>query len=448
MMKDGQRILGAVARMRWDEFRARNLPERDPDPVRDHTTGPHRNEKGSKNRLGRAVVSQRMLARLSKWMLLLSITTLGSASTRAHDLIVSANDGKFLRVEGRATYPLDAPPDSLTVIDASARPARVLASIEGIRHSLAGPPQAVAITPDGTIAVVAAPSHYDRHSKREIFGTRLQFVAIDGARTRTLPDLDVGAHPNGLSINPSGTLLLAACLDGSVKVVDLRNRRLVGSGQVSPGRLSVVSFTDNGRAALVARRDEGGAAVLDVVDSSVSLGEEVVSTGIAPYTIDVSSGSQLAVISSVGLAGLKDHKAPGDADVVALVDVSRRPFRTVQYLTVPATPEGVAIAPNGSWIVVQSLHGSNLLSNEIGRNSKGRLTLFAVRNRRAEQVDQIASGEAAQGVVFAADSRTVLVQFNVERMIAMFEVREGRLADTLQRIRLKAGPASIRTVPR
>lgn len=276
----------------------------------------------------------------------------------------------------------------------------------------------------------------------------LQFVAIDGARPRILPDLDIGAHPNGLSINPSGTLLLAACLDGSVKVVDLRSRRLAGSVRVSPGRLSGVSFTHDGRAALVARRDEGGAAVLDVADSEVSLSAEVVSTGIAPYTIDVSSANELAVISSVGLAGLQGHKAPGDADVIALVDVSRRPFRTVQYLTVPATPEGVAISPDGAWIVVQSLQGSNLLSTEVGHNATGRLTLFAVRSRRAEHVDDIGSGEAAQGVVFAGDSKTVLVQFNVERMIAVFEVREGRLADTSQRLRLKAGPASIRTLPR
>jgi hypothetical protein len=37
----------------------------------------------------------------------------------AADLIVSANDGKFVRVEGTATYPRPAPPDSLIVIDAA-----------------------------------------------------------------------------------------------------------------------------------------------------------------------------------------------------------------------------------------------------------------------------------------------------------------------------------------
>src|SRR4051794_25602024 len=43
---------------------------------------------------------------------------LGS-SAHAADLIVSAQDGKFVRVEGKATYPQPAPADSLAILDAS-----------------------------------------------------------------------------------------------------------------------------------------------------------------------------------------------------------------------------------------------------------------------------------------------------------------------------------------
>jgi DNA-binding beta-propeller fold protein YncE len=365
-------------------------------------------------------------------------------------LIVSANDGKFLRVQGRATYPADAPPDSLTLIDAGGGSIRVLGTLTGVKHSVAGPPQAVAVTPNGRLAVIAAPSTYDYKLHRETFGTVLQFVDLTESHPRLSRELEIGAHPNGLAIDPSGNTLLAACLDGAVKIVDLQSLRMVASVKVSAGRLAGVSFTHDGRAALVARRDEGGAAVLDVKDSDISLSAEVISTGIAPYTIDVSSRDNLAVISNVGLAGLQDHKAPGDADTISLVDLSIRPFRTVQYLTVPATPEGVAISPDGAWIVGQSLDGSNLLPTDPGpgRKDVGRLTLFAVRNRRAVKVDDVASGEAAQGVVFAKDSKTVLVQFNVERMIAVFRIQEEKLIDTQQRVKLAAGPASIRSTPR
>ena len=57
-------------------------------------------------------------------------------------------------------------------------------------------------------------------------------------------------------------------------------------------------------------------------------------------------------------------------------------------------------------------------------------------------------GEAAQGVVFSKDSKTVLVQFDVERTIAVYAVQSGKLVDTGKRINLAAGPVSIRSMPR
>ena len=65
------------------------------------------------------------------------------------DIIVSAQDGKFVRVDGRATFPQPAPPDSLVVIDASAFPPVIKGTVEGLEHTVQGPPQAVAISPDG-----------------------------------------------------------------------------------------------------------------------------------------------------------------------------------------------------------------------------------------------------------------------------------------------------------
>ena len=53
---------------------------------------------------------------------LLVAMTLAAQFGHAADLIVSANDGKFVRVEGKSTYPRPAPPDSLVVIDASRKP--------------------------------------------------------------------------------------------------------------------------------------------------------------------------------------------------------------------------------------------------------------------------------------------------------------------------------------
>src|SRR5262249_27788212 len=102
-----------------------------------------------------------------------------SATAQAADIIVSAQDGKFVRVEGRATFPQPAPPDSLVVLDASQSPPVIKGILEGIEHTVQGPPQAVAVTPDGRLAIVGAPTRYDYEAKKEIFDNFLQLVDIE-----------------------------------------------------------------------------------------------------------------------------------------------------------------------------------------------------------------------------------------------------------------------------
>jgi len=364
----------------------------------------------------------------------------------AADLIVSAQDGKFVRVEGVATFPQPAPPDSLVVLDASRFPPVVKATIDqGLEHTVQGPPQAVAITPDGRLAIVAAPTRYDYAAKKELFDNFLQVVDLEASPPAVVARVDVGAHPNGLSINREGTLLLAAAHDGTVKVCTIEGKSVKLASQVKVGekRLSGISFTHDGKAAIVALRDENGAAVLSVDGSQVALTKERISTGVNPYAVDVSSDGRWAVIGNTGVSRTVD-----DADVVTLVDVHQRPFRAVQQISVSATPEGIAISPDGRWIAVSSMAGTNLLATDPGRHKLGTVSLYAIEDGRATKVSELPGGEAAQGVVFTQDSQTVIVQFDVEKALALYAVRGGKLVDTGERIRLAAGPVSIRSMPR
>ncbi len=376
-----------------------------------------------------------------------------SGSGRAADLIVSAQDGKFVRVDGRATYPRPAPPDSLVVIDAAQSPPAIVARVEGIEHTVQGPPQAVAITPDGALAVVGAPSRWDEAAGKEVLDTFLQIVDLSAAPPKMIGHVELGGHPNGLSISPDGKRLLAACTDGKLRVlsIDGRDMKLLDTIKLSDGRLGSVDFTHDGSAALVGLRDHGGVAVMDVEDGRVTDSKQRVSTGVAPYSLDVSADGKWAIASNVGLTGLPDvpsSSTVGDADSVTLIDVSRRPFRAVRFLTVPATPEGAAISPDGRWIAVQAMDGSALTPDNPGRHKHGRVLLFRNEDGRVSPAGDLQGGEAAQGVVFGRDNKTILVQFDVERAIAVYEVRDGKLADTGQRIALSAGPVSIRTMPR
>ena len=380
-----------------------------------------------------------------------AVLALVAAPAAAADLIVSANDAKFVRVEGQATYPENPPPDTLTVLDASSFPPTVVATVD-VQHTLVGPPQAVAITPDGTLAVVSAPDRYDDAAKKPIPETFLQVVDLEASPPTISARVELGRHPQGLAISPDGTLLLATTTDGHVAVLAIDGKRVTLDEQIKLGdeRLSGVSFTADGRAALVALRDEQGLAVLSVDGGRVTATGERVTTGVAPYAIDVSSDGRWAVVGNAGLGGLAGDvgKLVGDADTVTLIDVARRPFRAVQHLTVPSIPEGVALSPDGRWIAVQAMDGSNLPRDNPGRHDRGRVVLFEIKEGQAVRVAEAPSGEAAQGIVFTADGRYVLVQMNVERAIAVYAVRDGELEDTGERIALTGGPASIRSMPR
>ena len=285
--------------------------------------------------------------------LLLSLGLVASPAALCADIIVSAQDGKFVRVDGRATFPEPAPSDSLVVIDASTFPPVIKGTVEGLEHTVQGPPQAVAVTPDGKLAIVA-------------------------------------------------------------------------------------------------QRDENGAAVLSIEGMSVKLTAEKISTGVTPYAVDISSDGKWAIIGNTGVTGMLGlvGRTVGDADVVTLVDVSKRPFRAVQQLSMPSTPEGVAISPDGRWIAVSCMAGSNLTTDNAGRNKIGRLLRFEIKDGWATKVNELAGAEAAQGVVFSQDSKQILLQMDVEQAIGVFALRDGKLVDTGERLKLAAGPVSIRSMPR
>jgi WD40 repeat protein len=386
------------------------------------------------------------LAKPSRLSVLFSLYLLLASPVLAADLVVSAQDGKFVRVEGKATFPQPAPSDSLVVVDLEKSPPATVATVEGLEHTVQGPPQAVAITPDGKLAIVAAPTRYDYDAKKELFDTFVQVVDLGASPPALVAKIDAGAHTNGLSINRDGTLLLAAAHDGTVKVftIDGKSVKLVDSVKVGEKKLSGISFTHDGKAAIVSLRDENGAAVLDIDGTSVKLSKERIATGVNPYAVDISSDGKWAVIGNTGIGG----RIVADADVVTLVDVSARPFRAVQQISVPSSPEGVAISPDGKWIVVQSMAGSNLTANDPGRSKLGKVGLYAIRKGQAVKVNELPGGEAAQGVVFSKDSKTIVVQFDVERALAVYAVKNGKLVDTGTRIKLAAGPVSIRSMPR
>lgn len=378
------------------------------------------------------------------------LLALSTGFAHSADLIVSANDGKYQRVNGHDTFPVPAAADTLTVFDASTLPMKLLNTVP-VNFGIQGPPQAVAITPNGKIAFVSAPTKYDYQTHTLTPENFLQVVALDGAKAE-VTKLALPTNPQGIAVNPQGTLALATGVDGVLYVLNISGDSVTLSNTIklSTGRLAGISFTHDGKHALVALRDQQGLAVVNINGDKVSDSRVRLSSGVAPYTIDVSSDGHWAVVSNVGLAGLADDHTQkiADGDSVSLINTAEYPFKTVQYLTVPSTPEGVAISPDGKWIAVLSMDGSNLPKGSQGQHNQGKLTLFAIEHGAARQVSEVDAATAGQGVLFTKDSQHIIAQFNVEKQLVIYGIRDKKLIKLPDTVQLTAGPASIRSTPR
>lgn len=363
------------------------------------------------------------------------------------DLFVSSNDAKLIRDFGRDAFPAEVGPDTLSIIDLDG--ARVLRNVDVV-NSIAGPPQAVAITPDRVLAAVAAPVDYDRDAEALVFHDVLQVVRLD-TDPATVERLDLGAHPQAVAFTPDGGRLLVTATSGEVLLFDVTNESVTLRQrlEVSTGRLSGLGVLADGSAVIVSLRDEHGAVVLDLTGPDATVLAERIATGVSPYAVDTDVEGRWAVIGSVGHAGkaTPSGQSVSDADLITLVETSSRPFRAVDHAAVPSIPEGVAISPDGAWVAALCMAGSQLSPDKPGHSPTGRLVLFANDAGRLRLVAEVPTGAAARGVAFTGDSRRIVAQLYADRCMAVYAIEADGLIDTGVRIEVPGGPASLRRCP-
>ncbi|MFT4295017.1 MAG: hypothetical protein QM582_06350 [Micropruina sp.] len=362
------------------------------------------------------------------------------------ELFVSANDAKLVRDAGRDLFPAGVGADTLSLIDLDAEPPAVLATVD-VRTSIVGPPQAVALAPAGQLAAVAAPTSYDAAAGTLVFHEVLQLVRFDGS-SASVEVIELGSHPQAVAFTPDGRRLLVTTVGGEVVVFDIADGRAEQRQRVpvSSGRLAGIGVLPDGSAAIVSLRDEQGAAVLDLTGPDVVARPQRLATGVSPYVVDVDAAGRWAVIGSVGWAGkdVRGGQSVADADLVTLVDASSTPLTSVDHAAVPSVPEGVAISPDGRWVVALCMAGSQIPPEQPGHSDTGRLVLLANDDGRLRRVAELPTGAAAQGVVFSRDSERIVAQLYADRCLAVYRISGEGLTDTGVHIDLPGGPASLR----
>jgi len=202
--------------------------------------------------------------------------------------------------------------------------------------------------------------------------------------------------------------------------------------------VSHAAFTPDGKTALVTRDGDDRISVLSVDGTKVEYTKRDLNAGLRPYGIDVASTGAFAAVANIGRGG-------GDADTVSLIDLRATPARVVDTITVGQTPEGIKVSPNGKYVAVVVMNGSNKAKDSPFFNDNGKLVMLEIRDGGLRKLAEAPIGHWSQGAAFSADGKTVLVGNMVEKTVQVLSWDGKRLKDTGVKINVNGGSAAVRT---
>src|SRR5256712_14222968 len=373
------------------------------------------------------------------------VAALSLAPAAGAQIAVSANDNKVVSLNGVVTVVPNAPPDTVSVIDLKASPPRVIAEVEA-PVSVVGPPLSIAVTPDESLALVTASSKVDPSDPtKQAPDNRLTVIDLTANPPKIIATLEAGKGASGISINRQGTLALVSNLvDGTVSVFTIQGKTVSAAGAVEgrggkAGRGSV-GIVPHGQTQPGSRRDDKRISVLSVDGAQVEYTKRDMTAGGPPIVLDIASSGAFAMVAS--LAG----SATGDNDSVSLIDLTAKPPRVVDTVGVlGATAEGLKISPDSSVAAVVVHNGSNRPKDSPFYNDAGKLVVVRVTGKTLSRVAEAPIGHWSQGAAFSPDGTTILVGNMVEKDYWVFRWDGSTLRDTGQRVKVNGGPAAIRT---
>ena len=367
---------------------------------------------------------------------------LSLSSGAGAQLALSANDGKAVLVDGVNTVPANPAADSVTIIDLNSTPPKAVAEVP-VPTSVVGPPSSVAIARDESFALVTAATKVDPGDPKKLVpDDKLTVIDLKASPPKVLAQQQAGKGAAGVSINRAGTLALVANRsEGTVSVFSVAGNALTPVGKVALGDdksgPSHVTFSPDGKTALVTRDGDHKISVLSIDGTKVEYTKRDISAGLRPYGLDIHPNGKIAVVANIGIGG-------GDADTVSLIDLEAKPARVAHTVTVGQTPEGITLSPDGAYAAVSVMNGSNKPKNSPFFNDHGLVKVLSVKGKELAPLTEAKVGHWCQGLAWSKDGKTLLFQCMVEKEIMAFSF-DGKELKPAGSIKVNAGPAGIRT---
>lgn len=152
----------------------------------------------------------------------------------AAQLAVSANDNKVINVNGVNQIVQNPPPDTVTIIDLGVSPPKVVGEVNA-PSSVVGPPQNVAIAPDGSYAAVTIQNGSQRPKSHQAFNDfgSVKVFRINGTKLTLAAEAKVGHWGQGVAWSRDGrTLVVQSMIEKELEILNFDGRELKKTGAI------------------------------------------------------------------------------------------------------------------------------------------------------------------------------------------------------------------------
>ena len=336
--------------------------------------------------------------------------------------------------------------DAILIIDiAKPEEPKIVANLP-LENSIVGPPTNLAISPNGAIALVADSITVTLVDGANKAGPTNKLFVIDmKSNPPKLSDtLELGKQPSGLSFSPDGKMALVANrADGSISVLKIDGTKVTVTGTipVSAG-VSHVEFAPDGKHAYAVRSPDNRVAVLDIDGDKVTYNKLDIPTSLFPYNIVITPNGKLALTADNGGGGSSD----GSMDMVSVIDLEGAHPHTIARVNVEDAPEGLAMSPKGNIAVVVNVNGSNMPGAWFAKKT-GSVTVLKIDGKKVSAIKTIQVGRLPEAAMFSPDGRYIYVGNYLDNDISILKVNGNDVVDTGKRFKLPGHPASGRMGP-
>jgi len=333
--------------------------------------------------------------------------------------------------------------DQVLIVDLADPENPKIAATLPLENTVVGPPVNLDIDPTGSVALVANSTDIvkDGDTLKQLPDNKIFVIDLKANPPKLAATVTGGKQPSGLSFSPDGKMALVANrADNSISVLSVNGTDVKVTDTISfPDSVAHVVFTPDGKHALAVRFPAHKVSVLDVDGGKVSYNKVDLPTGQWPYNVVVTPDSKIALTADNGASGSSD----GSVDTSSVIDLEANPPRIIDRVVVGDGPEGLAMSPKGDLAVAAILRGSNM-KKAFFHQKNGSLSILKIDGKKVTKTQDIEVGGLPEAVAFTPDGKYLLAGNYLTEDFSILKVDGTEVTDTGKRFKVPGHPASAR----